>query len=173
VVHSGMTQSRRRVFRAFAVAAMIVFVASAAVFLVNRFRVFLVSHTTATEFRNLTVSNGAVWYGWASVQSDPSSIGWGSAAFGRMSPQDSNFDPLAWRPVLRSKPKNFVLVIPLWMIAVPSAAVAAWLIVISRRRAGHCECGYKLAGLTDLAPCPECGRPARPNLGQPLGPSPN
>lgn len=137
---------------------MIVFVASAAVFVVNRFRVLLVSHTTPTEFRNLTVSNGAVWYGWALVPSSPGSLGWGAAAFGRMSPEDSNFDPLAWWPVLRSKPRNFVLVIPLWMIAVLSAAVAAAAARALRRRPGHCACGYALAGLRASDPCPECGR---------------
>ena len=136
---------------------MIALVATLALFVTNRFRWFLLAHTTATEFRNLTVSNGAVWYGWALVPASPESMGWNAAALGRMDPNDSNFEPLQWRPRLRSKPKNFVLIIPLWMIALPSAAVATWTFLSLRRRVGQCECGYTLAGLPAQAPCPECG----------------
>jgi hypothetical protein len=136
---------------------MIALVATLALFVTNRFRWFLLAHTTATEFRNLTVSNGAVWYGWALVPGSPESVGWSAVAHGRMDPNDSNFDPLQWRPRLRSKPKNFVVIIPLWMIALPSAAVAAWTIPSLRRRPGHCACGYTRAGIPAQAPCPECG----------------
>lgn len=140
------------------VAALVALVATSTLFVVNHFRWFVMSHATATEFRNLTVSNGAVWYGWALVPTDPSNAGWNATAAKRRGPQDPSFDPLHWWPVLRNKPKNFVLNIPLWMIALPCGAVAAWMLLILRRRPGHCECGYKLAGLPALAPCPECGR---------------
>jgi hypothetical protein len=136
---------------------MIAMVAALALLVTNRFRWFLLAHTTATEFRNLTVSDGAVWYVWALVLASPESMGWSSVALGRMDPNDSNFDLLQWRPRLRSKPKHFVVIIPLWMIALPSAAVATWTILRLRRRAGHCVCGYTLAGLPVQAPCPECG----------------
>lgn len=140
------------------IAALIVLGATSALFVTNRFRWFLVSHTTASEFRNLTVSNGAVWYGWALAPASPDSEGWEAAAFRRTSPQDTNFDPVQWWPVLRNKAKNLVVVIPLWLIALPFAAIVAWSLVRLRQRAEHCECGYSLTGLPTQTPCPECGR---------------
>jgi hypothetical protein len=153
-----MALKRRHVARVVCAAMLIVLVGVSALFVVNRFRWFVVSHRTATQFRNLTVSNGAVWYGRALMPAYPGSEGWGATAAKRMGPQDSNFDPVRWLPLLRSKPNHVVIVIPLWMIALPSGAVAAWTYLISRQRPGHCECGYKLAGLPVQAPCPECGR---------------
>lgn len=153
-----MSKRCRRATRLVLIAASIALVATAALFVTNRFRWLLVSHTTASEFRNLTVSNGAVWYGWALVPASPDTRGWEAAAFGRTTPQDTNFDPVQWRPVLRSKAKNFVVVVPLWMIALPFAAIAAWSLACLRQRAGHCECGYSLTGLSVQTPCPECGR---------------
>ena len=157
-LHSGVSSRRRRARRVIFVAALIALVATSALLVINRFRWFVVSHTSATEFRNLTVSNGAVWYGWALVTAPAGSEGWGATAAKRMGPQDSQFDPVQWWPVLVTKPRNAVVAIPLWMIALPSAAVAAWMLLALRRRAGHCECGYNLTGLLAEAPCPECGR---------------
>jgi hypothetical protein len=152
-----MERGRRRLTIAVFVAATFVLVAMSVLFVVNRFRVFFLTHTTTTELRNLTVSNGALWYGWAQFPSSPQSAGWVFTAFGRMRPEDPNFDPLAWWPVMRSKPRNSVIVVPLWTIGVPAAIAAAWAGRSLRRRRGHCRCGYSLAGLADTTPCPECG----------------
>lgn len=153
-----VTRRRRRAKLALFIAAVVALVATSALFVTNRFRWFVVSYASATEFRNLTVSNGAVWYGWSLSPAFPGSEGWGAASVKRMSPQDSNFDPLRLWPVLSRRPKNTVFAIPLWMVALPSAVAAICLASGLRRRASQCECGYSLAGLPEEAPCPECGR---------------
>ncbi|MEX2217386.1 MAG: hypothetical protein WD749_01390 [Phycisphaerales bacterium] len=55
------------------------------------------------------------------------------------------------------------LYVALWPVAALSACLTALAWWCSRRRAvaGHCPCGYSLAGLPpgENSPCPECGRP--------------
>lgn len=52
------------------------------------------------------------------------------------------------------------LFIPIWMLSLPVALLAAGLWCADRRRfpTGHCSaCGYDLSATVDRSPCPECG----------------
>jgi hypothetical protein len=49
---------------------------------------------------------------------------------------------------------------PLWPVPATLAAVVV-LVPRSRRKPGHCRCGYNLTGNTS-GTCPECGEPVEP-----------
>ena len=69
----------------------------------------------------------------------------------------------SWWFHIESSAGNWLIIIPLWAIAVPLAGITAiaWrLDTLARRRAraGLChQCHYDRAGLPSIAPCPECG----------------
>ena len=141
-------------------AASIALVLTSALFVVNRFYVFMVSHKTATAYRTLTVSNGALWYNWIPMSAPTGGEGWNGAVKKRPSHGDFDFGPIRWWPQRQHLPFHLLIAIPLWMFALPSAVLAAWTLFSLRRKPGHCECGYTLVGLPAQAPCPECGRAA-------------
>gem|GEM_PF-1527836 len=68
-----------------------------------------------------------------------------------------------WCPTWAGRwPVNCALRIPYWIPMALCLTTFALLFRIERRekrlaRAGHCVCGYSLAGLADGAVCPECG----------------
>ncbi len=69
-----------------------------------------------------------------------------------------------WRPRLdKGLYSNWILRVPFWIPTLLCLATFALVFRIERRekrlaRAGHCVCGYSLAGLADGAVCPECGK---------------
>lgn len=68
-----------------------------------------------------------------------------------------------WWPVWEGRWPDCGLWIPYWIPTLLCLATFALLFRVERRekrlaRAGHCVCGYSLAGLTDGAVCPECGK---------------
>jgi hypothetical protein len=66
------------------------------------------------------------------------------------------------------------IVIPWWLVLLPSVALARWGL---RRRPiapGKCEaCGYSLAGLSLESACPECGSPRAPGSIKPQSQRPS
>ena len=72
--------------------------------------------------------------------------------------------PPIWFPSWRNKPvESWTLQLPYWLPLLVCLAVFALIFRIERRekrlaRAGHCVCGYSLAGLAEGAVCPECGK---------------
>lgn len=66
--------------------------------------------------------------------------------------------PLWWWPVYDHSGGVRATFTPLWMPATLAAAGALGLTWLGRRPpAGHCPCGYSLAGIAPRTPCPECG----------------
>ena len=78
--------------------------------------------------------------------------------------------PMHWLPKSANpSPGRRSLILPLWLLLVPSLGLTAWSWRRTRRPvSGRCGCGYDLAGVTTIH-CPECGtaisrgrRPRRP-----------
>ncbi len=151
---------RRGVRVAFMVLALLLAMGCGAVTAVNPWRLFTVIHAGPRSFRSLALEAGSVQYGCADVANQPGEQGWFAYAHGPRGPRDPEFEPFFWWPRYVSKPGNFIVIIPLWMIALPSLAAAVWIGRGLGRRAGQCPCGYDLAGLPAGAKCPECGRSA-------------
>jgi hypothetical protein len=149
---------RRRVKLGVLIASLLLAVVSAGLFVTSRFQVFLLTHTTAGEFRAASVSKGAIEYSWAAVPSQPHERGWSFSNFGRLGPMDLSFDPVTRWPVLRNGANNLLLIIPLWMLGVLATAVGVFAGMMLREQSGCRGCGYDLKGLTPGRPCPECGR---------------
>jgi hypothetical protein len=67
--------------------------------------------------------------------------------------------PLRWAPEF--SPSTGTGFVPLWPLLVIVVGLEVWLFPRVRHvAAGHCRCGYDLAGVDPGAPCPECGHRA-------------
>jgi len=83
---------------------------------------------------------------------------------------ESSFDPdvnmlrWMWWPSWTQRPWGvWNLLLPYWIPTLLCLTTFALLFRVDRRerrlaRAGHCVCGYSLAGLASGAVCPECGK---------------
>lgn len=84
------------------------------------------------------------WH-WSGLHRRPATLRWG-------------FSTVYWP--LSGMPSYQLIEIPLWFLALLTAAPAVWLSYRDRRcMPGHCrKCGYDLRG-ADHTVCPECGSP--------------
>jgi hypothetical protein len=104
--------------------------------LVNLFWLFSVRHQSSRFFWNLTLSNGAIWYGWA-VGDSPEPAGGFAFSRGAHDRDDLEFTPLVWVPRWIAKPANGVIVFPLWVFslaAIGGGATLCWRGCAQRQR---------------------------------------
>lgn len=75
-----------------------------------------------------------------------------------------------WKPqmevIVSPTGRRYRVMMPLWLVMIPSTVLVAWCGLTRSRRTGEClGCGYSRVGLPDSVPCPECGANRGPRWG--------
>jgi hypothetical protein len=152
-----MLPSRRRAVAACFLTALTLSIAFAGVAVVS---VFYRASLRGEPFNHAwQLAGGAFSAEWMVPAANGSVSGFGNPGFRvvRRDPWD-----IALRPRYRAAGTLRVLVVPLWIPTLLTAAACWRLAVLLRRHTdpGRCPCGYPLVGLSRGAACPECGRVA-------------
>ena len=64
-----------------------------------------------------------------------------------------------WRPMEWTFSLGWSKFYPIWILALPLAALTTWLWHLDRSKPGVCSaCNYDLTGLAPGSTCPECGK---------------